>query len=292
MPGQFGSPVVRQRRLAAELRRLRERMGLTGDEVAKQLNWSASKLSRFELGRSVPKPGDLARLLDRYGVAADRRAELIALAGEATGKGWWEAYSDVLPDQLMSLIGMEAEARSSWIWHVELIPGLLQTKEYAREVNQGFQRIAHVPPAHMERRLEARLARQQILTRDPPFELSVVLDESALRRRMADNAVMRNQLMRLIEVAELPNVDLRVMPLERLHPIVADSFILLRFGEAHDTRLSDVVYTEQLSSNLYFEDETETYLYQVAFEYLVDAALPPQGSVDLIFKTAHQLWAS
>lgn len=290
MPDQIGSPVVRQRRLAAELRRLRERMGLTGDEVAKQLSWSASKLSRFELGRSVPKPADLARLLDRYGVAADRRAELLALADEATGKGWWEAYSDVLPDELMSLIGMEAEARSSWIWHVELIPGLLQTKEYAREVYRGFQRIAHVPPANMERRLEARLARQQVLTRDPPFELSVVLDESALRRKMADDAVMHSQLMRLMEVAELPNLDLRVMPLERLHPIVSDSFILLRFGEAHDTRLPDVVYTERLSSNLVFEDENETYLYQVAFEYLVDAALSPQETTDLISRTADQLW--
>jgi transcriptional regulator with XRE-family HTH domain len=290
MPEQFGSPVVGQRRLAVELRRLRERMGLTGDEVAKELTWSASKLSRFELARSVPKPADLDRLLDRYGVAADRRAELLALADEATGKGWWDAYSDVLPDELTSLIGMEAEARSSWIWHVELIPGLLQTKEYAREVNRGYQRIARVPPAHMERRLEARLARQQILVRDPPFELSVVLDESALRRKMADNAIMHSQLARLIEVAELPNVDLRVMPLERLHPIVSDSFILLRFGEVHDTRLPDVVYTERLSSNLYFEDEAETYLYQVAFEYLVDAALPGQESVELISRTAQQLW--
>jgi transcriptional regulator with XRE-family HTH domain len=290
MPEQFGSPIVRQRRLAVELRRLRERMGLTGDEVAKELTWSASKLSRFELARSVPKPADLDRLLDRYGVAADRRAELLALAYEATGKGWWDAYSDVLPDELTSLIGMEAEARSSWIWHVELIPGLLQTKEYAREVNRGYQRIARIPPAHMERRLEARLARQQILTRDPPFELSVVLDESALRRKMADNAIMRSQLARLIEVAELPNVDLRVMPLERLHPIVSDSFTLLRFGEVHDTRLPDVVYTERLSSNLYFEDEAETYLYQVAFEYLVDAALPGQESVELISRTAQQLW--
>ena len=215
---------------------------------------------------------------------------MFALADEVTGKGWWEAYSDVLSEELTSLIGMEAEARSSWIWHVELIPGLLQTKEYAREVNRGYQRIARVPPAYMERRLEARLARQQVLTRDPPLELSVVLDESSLRRRMANNAVMRSQLARLIEVAGLPNVDLRVMPLERLHPIVSDSFILLRFGEVHDTRLPDVVYTERLSSNLYFEDEAETYLYQVAFEYLVDAALSPPESIEVISRTAASLW--
>lgn len=265
-------------------------MGLTGDEVAKELNWSASKLSRFELARSVPKSADLGKLLDRYGVAAGRRAELFALADEATGRGWWDTYSDVIPDELASLIGMETEARSSWIWHMEVIPGLLQTRDYAREVNRGYQRIAHIPPAHMERRLEARVKRQQVLTRDPPFELSVVLDESALRRRVASNGVMRGQSTRLIEVAELPNVDLRVLPLERLYPIVTGSFVLLRFGEAHDTTLPDVVYAERLSSNLYFEDETETYLYQVAFEYLVDAALPAQESIELISRISTELW--
>jgi transcriptional regulator with XRE-family HTH domain len=290
MAAQFSSPVVRQRRLAAELRRLREQTGLTGDVVARDLGWSPSKLSRFELGRTVPKPGDLGRLLDHYGVTADRRAELSALAHEATGRGWWESYSDVLPDELASLIGMETEARSSWIWHLEVIPGLLQTRDYAREVNRGYQRIAAIPPALMERRLEARLARQQVLTRDPPFELSVVLDESALRRKMASNAIMRSQLAHLIKVAELPNVELRVLPLERLNPIITGSFILLRFGEAHDTGLPDVVYAERLSSNLYFEDQTETYLYQVAFETLSDAALSPQDSTELISRTAQQLW--
>ena len=290
MPEQIGSPLVRQRRLAVELRRLRERMGLTADEVAKELNWSASKLSRFELARSVPKTADLGKLLDRYGVAADHRAELFALADEATGRGWWDAYSDVIPEELASLIGMEAEARSSWVWNMEVIPGLLQTRDYAREANRGYQRIAHIPPAHMERRLEARLARQRVLTRDSPLELSVVLDESALQRKMASNAVMRGQLVRLIEVSKLPNVELRVLPLAKVPPIVTGSFVLLRFGEAHDTSLPDVVYAERLSSNLYFEDETETYLYQVAFEHLVDAALPPQESIELITRTSERLW--
>lgn len=116
----------------------------------------------------------------------------------------------------------------------------------------------------------------------------MVLDESALQRKMATGAIMRGQLARLIEVAQLPNVDLRVLPLTRLYPIVTGSFILLRFGEAHETTLPDVVYAERLSSNLYFEDETETYLYQVAFEYLVEAALQPQESIELISRTSEQ----
>lgn len=291
MSAQAGSPVVRQRRLAGELRRLRERQGLTGDDVAKDLGWSASKVSRYELARTIPKRADLIKLLDLYKVSSERRDELFALAAEAAEKGWWEAYADVLPDELSSLIGMEAEARSSWIWHIELIPGLLQTEEYARAANTGYQRVAHIPPGLMERRLQARLARQAILTRDPPFELTVVLDESALRRRMASNSVMRRQLDRLVELAQLPNVTLRILPEDRLNPIVTGSFVFLRFGEAHEVTLPDVVYAERLSSNLFFEDESETYLYQIAFELLSEAALGPADSTELISRTAERLWA-
>jgi len=291
MSAQFGSPIVRQRRLATELRRLREQLGLTGDEVARDLGWSPSRVSRYELARARPKPADLVKLFDRYGVDPRRRAELLALAEEAVGKGWWEAYSDVLPEELSSLIGLEAEARSSWTWHLEVVPGLLQTEDYAREVNRGYQRVAHVPPGQMERRLEARMARQQVLDRDPPFELSVVLDESALRRMVASESVMRGQLQHLVDVAQLPNVTLRVMPLERLYPIVTGSFVLLRFSEAHDTRLPDVVYVEGLIGNLYFEDEVETYLYNIAFEYLIDSALGTAESIELIARTADQTWA-
>jgi transcriptional regulator with XRE-family HTH domain len=290
MSARFGSPVVRQRLLAAELRRLRELRGLKGDELAKRIGWSASKVSRYELGRTTPKPEDVQRLLQYYDVDPLRQAELLALAREAAGKGWWDAYADVLPEELSSLIGMETEARSSWVWHIEVIPGLLQTAAYAREVNRGYQRTAHVSPRQMERRVEARLERQQILRRDPPFELSVVLDESALRRRMAPNSVMREQLQRLTEVSKLPNVTLRVLPLQRLNPVITGSFVLLRFGAADDTLLPDVVYAERLNSNLFFEDDNETYLYQVAFERLTEIALEPQESIELISGTAEEVW--
>jgi hypothetical protein len=176
------------------------------------------------------------------------------------------------------------------VWHIEVIPGLLQTEAYAREVNRGYQQTAQVSPRQMERRLEARLARQQILKRDPPFELSVVLDESALRRRMATNAVMHGQLQRLTEAAQLPNVTLRVLPLQRRNPVITSSFVLLRFGVARDTLLPEVVYVEGLKSNLYFEDDDETYLYQIAFERLLHAALEPKESIELVSHTAADIW--
>jgi transcriptional regulator with XRE-family HTH domain len=292
VPAEFGSPLARQRMLAAELRRLRESAGRTGDEVARDLGWSPSRVSRYEVGRVVPKPEDLLRLLAVYGVTAERQAELQALAAEASEKGWWSAYADVLPPELSRLIGMETEAQSSRIWHIEVIPGLLQTEQYARAINRGYGEIGRMPPRQVERRIQARLARQRILHRDPPFQLSVILDESALRRRIAANDVMRAQLQRLVQLAQLPNVTIQVMPLDRVYPIVTVSFVLLSFGAAHATTLPDVVYVERLNTNLHFEDEDETYRYQIAFEQLRQAALDPPSSVELIGTIAERTWPS
>ena len=197
----YGSPIVSRRRLAAELRRLRELSGRTGDQVADELGWSPSKVSRYELARTGLKPADVRKLLDLYQVGSGHRDELLALATDATRKGWWEAYSDILPEEFAALIGLEAQASSSWQWNVELVPGLLQTEDYAREVNSGYQGVAAVPPVQMERRLQARLARQQVLNRDPPFELSVVLDESRLKRRIGDELAGRRARGPAVEAA-------------------------------------------------------------------------------------------
>jgi transcriptional regulator with XRE-family HTH domain len=287
----YGSPTVRRRRLAAELRRLRDLSGRTGDQVADELGWSPSKVSRYETARTGLKPGDVRKLLDLYQVDEPHREELLALAREAARKGWWEAYSDTLPEEYAALIGMEAEASSSRQWMVEGVPGLLQTEDYAREVNSGYQGVAAIPPAQMERRLEARLARQQVLDRDPPFELSVVLDESVLLRQLASAPVMRAQLEWLVETAQRSNVTLRIRRLGRRYSIMTGSFSLLRFGQARETTMPDVVYSEHLRSNLYFEDVTDTYLYSLAFTRLAEESLQPSESLALISKTAQQVWA-
>ena len=285
-----GAPTVRQRRLAAELRRLRG--DRTGDEVAVALRWSASKVSRYELARTVPNVAEVGKLLDYYGVTGSHREQVLALAREATQKGWWEAYSDALPEELTALIALEDEASSSWMWELDVIPGLLQTEEYARQVISGGYQIG-IPllPSQIDQRVEVRLRRQNTLTRDNPMELSVVLDESVLLRRNTDTQVMRTQLAHVAELSELPNVTVQVFPLQTLHPVTTSSFLLLKFGRAHDAELNDVVSTEQLQSDLYFEGEADTHQYRRAFQALSGAALDPGQSRALILRTSQQVWA-
>jgi transcriptional regulator with XRE-family HTH domain len=284
-----GVRTVRQRRLGTELRRLRA--DRTGDEVAAALGWSPSKVSRYELGRTGPKEEEVGKLLDYYEVTGPHREQVLALAREATQKGWWEARSDALPDELIALIALEDEATSSWMWQVEVIPGLLQTEEYAQQIISAYQGGIPLLPSQIAQRVEVRLRRQNILTRDNSMELSVVLDESALLRRNTDTQVMRAQLVRLAEVSELPNVTIRVFPLQTLHPVITSSFVLLKFGRAHETELNDVVSSEQLQSNLHFEGEADTHQYRLAFQALSDAALDPEQSRELILRTSQQVWA-
>jgi transcriptional regulator with XRE-family HTH domain len=266
---------------------------MTGDEVATATGWSPSKVSRYELARTAPNLAEVQKLLDLYGVTGSHREQLLALAQEATQKGWWEAYSDTLPEELIALIALEDEASSSRIWQVEMIHGLLQTEGYARQVLRAYQSGVDpaLPPSLIERRVEARLRRQQILTRAQPVELSVVLDESTLVRHIADKDVMRSQLEHLVATSRLPNVTLRVFPLQRRYPVITTSFELLEFGRAYETTLHDVVSTEHLQSDLYFEGEADTHEYRLAFAALSDAALGPEQSRELISKTAEQAWA-
>jgi transcriptional regulator with XRE-family HTH domain len=289
-----GSPTVRRRRLAAELRRLRELADLTGEEVAERLSWSGSKVSRIETHRIGVKAADLARLLDLYGVTGSHRAELMALAGRSTSRGWWEAYADALPEEYATYIRFEAEAEIAMYWSPEIVHGLFQTADYAREViRTHMTSTVTIPPGEVERRVQTRLRRQEILSGDRPLVLRVVLDESVLLRRFGDRSVMRDQLERLIETSQLPNVRLQMLPLDGAHPIGTGAFTLLKFATIPGVGPpSDVVYLESLSrSALYVEDEAETFEYLQAFEHLAEAALDPARSRGLIARTIRDRWA-
>ena len=288
---EYGSPTVRRRRLAAEVRRLRERAGYTEDEVAERLHWSSSKISRIELHRQGLKPPDLAKLLDLYEVSKAHRDELMALAREPRRRGWWEAYSDALPEDYSTFIGLEADAESESSWSPEVVYALLQTEDYARAVIQAHMGST-ISRIDIERRVETRMVRQGVLTRDAPVALSVVLDESALLRLFGNESIMRNQLKRLVEISQLPNVDLYVLPLAGTHPIGTGAFVILKFAPAHGTRLPDVVYIEQLTRTaIYFEDEADTHEYSVNFDRLTTEALDPAKSRRLINKTARERWS-
>lgn len=285
-----GSPTVRRRRLAAELHRLREQVGLTGDQVAERLGWSPSKISRIENNRSGIKLPDLRRLLDLYGVEDQHRAELVTLAREAGQRGWWEIYSDTLPDEHVPFIGLEAEAKWARSWEPQTVPGLLQTEDYARKMIETWRWVEPIPPAAIERRVKARLERQQVLTREQPLILSATLDESVLLRRFGDSSVMREQLAHLIEIAELPNVTLRILPLDGPHPAGTDSFVHLQFAPELGVALHDVVYIENLRGALYLEDEIETYQYRLAFDRLTQESLDPRKSIMLIQRAIRRFW--
>ena len=286
----LGGQSVRRRRLAAELRRLRERTGLTGDQVAERLEWSGSKISRIELNRIGVKVADLRKLLDVYGVSAAHRSELEALATETLGTGVREVPSSALTAELSSYINEETEAKSVWNWEPQIVPGLLQTERYARAIIDGWASIMPTTREEIERRVAARLARQRLLTLDPPLDLSAVVDESVLYRKIGDRSVMREQLDRLIEASEFPNVRLQVLALGGEHPIGTGSFSYMQFTQRHEIPLNDIVNVEQLTRNYDVQQESGTLQYQLAFRRLSALALPPAESRHVIAAAAREIW--
>jgi len=285
-----GAQRFRSRRVAAELRRLRERAGFTGDQVAEHFGWSASKISRAERGQTAIKSTDLRLLLDYYGVSETRRSELLALAQESTKTTWIEAPS--ISPEVAEFIEAEAEARTLWNWEPQIVPGLLQTQAYAQEIMLGWDSIFRVPPADIDLTIETRLMRQQVLSRDPALELSAVVDESVIMRRLGSNSTMRQQLTRLAELCDMPNIEIRILPLQGEHPLGTGSFAYLQFPKVHEVPRNDLVVVEQLASNYYLEDQTETNLYRVAFERLRADALTPSASRELLVRTAHDVWGA
>jgi transcriptional regulator with XRE-family HTH domain len=285
------SPTVRRRRLAAELRRLRGNR--TGSAVARALGWSAAKISRYELGQGSFPVEEIEKLLDYYRVGEPRRAQFLDLAAEANERAWWYDYAAALSPQYMELIGLEAEAATAAVWQVEAVPGLLQTEEYARAIHSAHQQVVHDPPGVFERRVAVRMIRQQVLTtRNPPLELYAVIDESVLQRKVGSSEVMFEQLRHLAEVGQLPNVELRVLPLQSDTSLKADSFVVFGFGpEDESGKLGDVVSTEGVTDQISIEGETDTYFFRLIFDAFVAASLPPGDSRELILETAQRLWA-
>jgi len=268
------SPTVRRRRLAAELRGIRESKGKSGDAVAAALKWSPSKISRYERARTGLRPGEVERLLDYYGITGPRRTLLLGLAEDAVQKGWWDEYSDTLSEDYQQFIGLEHEATSIDIWHVDVVAGLLQTEAYARHIISSYSRVEPVAPGMIGRLVRVRMRRQQVLNRED-LRLSVVLDESILKRRIGDDFVMYEQLQRLALEAGRPNLRVQILPLDAQHQVFGESFVIFAFGADSDAMMQDVVSTEHLRSGFSLEGERETYLHRIAFQMLTEASLDP-----------------
>ena len=284
------SPMVRRRRLAAELRGIREGKGKSGDAVAAALRWSPSKVSRYERARTGLRPREVERLLDYYQITGPRRAHLLGLAEDAAQKGWWEEFADSLSEDYQQFIGLEHEATSMAIWHIDVVTGLLQTEGYARHIISSYSRVEPIAPGMIGRLVQVRMRRQQVLNREG-LQLSIVLDESVLTRRIGDEPVMYEQLQRLVQEADRPNVTLRILPLDGQHTVSGESFVIFGFGEDSDAMLQDVVSTEQMRSGFILEGERETYLHRIAFQALAEASLDPAESRALILETARSHWS-
>jgi transcriptional regulator with XRE-family HTH domain len=283
------SPTVRRRRLAAELREIREHKGKSGDSVAAALRWSPSKISRYERARTGLRPREVERLLDYYQITGPRRALLLGLAEDAAQKGWWEEFAVSLSEDYKQFIGFEHEAAAMAIWHVDVVTGLLQTEAYARHIISSYSRVEPMPPGMIGRMVSVRLRRQQVLDRED-LKLSVVLDESVLKRRIGDESVMYEQLQRLVQDADRPNLTLQILPLSAQHMVFGESFVVFSFRDASDA-MQDVVITEQLRNSVTLEGERETYLHRIAFQALAEASLDPAQSRALILDTAQSYWS-
>ncbi|NRQ31377.1 helix-turn-helix transcriptional regulator [Nonomuraea sp. NN258] len=285
MPSQQGSPTVRRLRLGQELRLLRERRMLTGAKAAHELGWSASKISRIEAAKTMPSTDDIKAMAKLYRVDGGKLDELFGLLRDAEQRGWWEDYEDALPEEYTRFLGLEAEATYQRNWEPQVVPGLLQTEDYAREVILATRGIARITHSGVRSRVGARLDRQRrVMHRNDPCTLVIVLDESALMRRFGEPSVMREQMEHLLEVSMLPHVSVHVLPLESLHPVNTGAFIHLNF-----TAFDDVVYLEQLYSAHFVEDLGRVAGYETAFDHIRSEALDEDESRVLIQRKA-MLW--
>jgi transcriptional regulator with XRE-family HTH domain len=272
--------------LGAQLRRLREAASLTTGQAAEAIRASHSKLSRLERGRSGVKHRDVADLLTLYGITGQaERYELLLLARQANAPGWWQQYHDVLPPWFERYIGLEQAASVIRVYQVQFVHGLMQTQAYARAVI--LPSSAHAPAGEIDRRVSLRMQRQQLLTQPGAPQLWAVLDEAALRRSPGGPPVMRAQLEHLLQLGDLPNVTLQIVPLRAGPPAAAGGpFTILRFPEPD---LPDLVYIEQLSSALYLDQPDDVTDYLTVMDQLcvqVHTGAASQGMLRALLRQA------
>jgi transcriptional regulator with XRE-family HTH domain len=278
-PPGSGGPTVLRILLGAQLRRLRETKRISLEQAGDVIRASHSKISRLETGRVGFKDRDIADLLTFYGVTDEQEREAMrALARRANAQGWWHDYSDILPGWFEAYVGLEEAATQIRAYEIQFVPGLLQTKDYARAVT--LLGHAAAPAREIDRRVSLRMARQVVLTRADPPNVWAVLDEAVLRRPVGGADVMRAQLKHLLELARQPNVTIQVVPFQAGgHAAAGGPFSILRFAERD---LPDVVYLEQLTSAVYLDKPEIIDNYLMVMERLCMEAATPAASAKTI----------
>jgi hypothetical protein len=263
--------------LGSELRRRHERAGISREVAGEALRASPAKISRLELGRVGFKERDVLDLLTLYGVTDEtERSQFLALARRANAPGWWHRYSDLLPGWFETYLGLEQASTMIRTYELQFVPGLLQTREYARAVTL----LGHEDLEDVERRVELRLRRQEVLTAPGAPTLWAVIDEAALRRSLNGPELLRAQLDHLLAMNELPNVSVQIAPLSfGGHAAAGGPFSILRFAEPD---LPDIVYLEQLTSALYLDKRSDVEHYALVMDRLCAHIEPPDRTAAII----------
>lgn len=270
-------PTLRRRRLAAELKKSREEAGFTQESVSRHFEWHSAKVTRIENARVPVNARDVNDLLTLYGVRDTAyREALLALARQGKQRTWWTDYRDVMRPG--NFVGMEADASITRVWEPIVLPGLLQTEDYTRALIGTGRR--NDPQQSIERRVALRRLRQERLTAANPLQLVALIDESVVRRVIGGPSVMREQRRKLLEVAELPNVSVRIVPFSAgEHPFLGGSITFLEFP---DVAHLDVIYLEGLAGDYYEEQPAEVKRYREEFERLGTKALDEPSTASLI----------
>lgn len=270
-----GKPTVRSRRVGTELRRLREAAGVTTAQAAEMLSCSPAKISRIENGIVSVRVVDLRLLLDRYGDQdPEHRAYLERLARESNKHGWWQDYGDTIPPYYADFIGLETDASYIKTWEATIVPGLLQTPEYARAVM--LANPAMISPDKLENSISIRLERQARLEQGTDVRLDAVIWEAALITTVGSDEIQHGQLGRLLELMDRPNISVQVLPLEAGDKAnMSGSFVMFSFGREQSV---STVFVETLTSSQYLERDQELRGYTLVFDALRSAALSPAAS--------------
>jgi transcriptional regulator with XRE-family HTH domain len=282
--GDVVNPTVRRWQLTETLRQLRERSGLTIEQAVEQLRasgvgtWSRSKLSRIETREQNARIRDVEQLIDFYGVDADTRARMLGLAAAAHERGYWHAIRKDLPHDFHGVLDIEAALVAKRQFETMLVPGLLQTADFARALINGVS--PGLGPDVVERRVMARMARQQVLTRDNPLQYHVIVDEAILERPVGSEMVMRNQLRRLVDDAANDHITIQVLPKTvGASPGLSGPFAILTLPEP----IPDFGYAETGGgAAVYIEDRSEVRTCTLKWGILTERALPHADSVALI----------
>ncbi|MGC9377309.1 helix-turn-helix domain-containing protein [Streptomyces sp. MH13] len=281
------APTLLKMLIGVQLAGFREDAGLSQEQAARDLAFSAAKLSRIESGkgRRPPAEADVRALLERYGTDAYEASVLVKLLQRAGEPGWWQRYDKrLMPEWFDRLVGLQEAAATIRTFEIQYVPGLLQTAAYTRAVVQ--RGLPNASAGEVQRRVELRMRRAELLHRGDAPQLWAVIDESVLLRVLSSREVMREQLAHLVEMAGQPHVTLQIVPLDVTNasaPAIPVTY--LRFG---GIELPDVVYLEHIKSANFLEDRDETEEYRVALDRLADEALTPRESLEMLRETMEQ----